>query len=702
VTNPSGNLNTWRQWQPSLSHVRIQYRNRYHILAMSFVTTTIQRQPTAFWIVFGVACVFEFSWFSCLNIGFFFDTITYLNYAMAIVGKNLDWGVAWINHEMVVTAITRRSLGYPLLLLLTGAPTQESFRGILLLQGAMAIAMPLLIYKTLKPYSARAALVTALAIVLTLEPFTYSKVLSSDQSFKFLLVLMVYLAGVVYRSPSGRTIALLAGAGLLMTLVRTQGGLMCLIIFLALGMAHRTYWRSLLAGFLALSVSISFVSLATALFVVPDFPTELVAATNGRVSNNLKSRFETLLFYNVYVARNNDLVPAEPKGSLQDLNLVLRDYASNFEGEWSNFQPKHYFGAFSGNPDSFVAEIYRNPNPYYICVIRLAAAEALSSSNEALRAAGSRLLMRLSLTAYLSHPGYIVSFLARFFLTSGTATTGQQIWALQYTSSMSGHFTETMGPASKEIFEIARDYAREFPQYMPPAWRDKPAQSFLDEVTKNPDEAYWYLLWEMTDRLKGKLESSALFYRSAHEFENYYFAKGLRFVENFSQFAFGVPTNYQSGSQNFDHEAEAILVSPDVPLLPVQMRNEIKNGMRLFALPQPQRIKDLLSYGDLHYTLPIMIYISLWLVVRTMVVTIIVATFLFSIPTAARWQASVIGLMLLFQAAVVSYITDVYIRYVDQVMPLAMLLAALTLTSFIRVTCNWPFREIFSDGGARN
>jgi hypothetical protein len=67
-------------------------------------------QPAGVWVVFGVACSFEAAWFAVLNVGFFY---------------------------MVVAALTRRSLGYPLLLLVAGAPVVNSFIGILLLLAAI-------------------------------------------------------------------------------------------------------------------------------------------------------------------------------------------------------------------------------------------------------------------------------------------------------------------------------------------------------------------------------------------------------------------------------------------------------------------------------------------------------------------------------------------------------------------------------------
>jgi hypothetical protein len=64
----------------------------------SRISRIYHAQPAGFWVVLGVAYSFEAAWFAVLNVGFFY---------------------------MVVAALTRRSLGYPLLLLVTGAPVVE-------------------------------------------------------------------------------------------------------------------------------------------------------------------------------------------------------------------------------------------------------------------------------------------------------------------------------------------------------------------------------------------------------------------------------------------------------------------------------------------------------------------------------------------------------------------------------------------------
>ena len=63
----------------------------------------------------------------------------------------------------------------------------------------MAVAMPVLAYKTLEPFGRRVAFITTLALIVSVEPFNYSKAILTEQTFKFLLLLLVYLASRAYR-----------------------------------------------------------------------------------------------------------------------------------------------------------------------------------------------------------------------------------------------------------------------------------------------------------------------------------------------------------------------------------------------------------------------------------------------------------------------------------------------------------------------
>ena len=166
------------------------------------------RQSRNFWLIFGLACVSEILWLIFVNVGYSMDTTQYIRYANVLVGNEITHQLnATIGYDEDVKSVARRAIGYPLLLLLGGAPFTGSLIGIVLIQAAMAVAMPLLAYKTLELYGPHLAFITALVLIGSLETVAYSKTILTEQSFKFLLFLLIYVAGLARRRPSGPLLA---------------------------------------------------------------------------------------------------------------------------------------------------------------------------------------------------------------------------------------------------------------------------------------------------------------------------------------------------------------------------------------------------------------------------------------------------------------------------------------------------------------
>jgi hypothetical protein len=190
------------------------------------------RQPCDLWFIFALACLSEILWVIFVNIGYSMDTTQYIRYANVLVGQEMTYQLnPTIGFDQDVTSVARRAIGYPLLLLLGGVPFTESLIGIVLIQAAMAVAMPLLAYKTLEPYGRRPAFIIALLLIVILETIAYSKTMLTEQSFKFLLFLLISLAGLAHRRPYWPLLAGTAATSLLLTLVRPQGGIAAVVVF---------------------------------------------------------------------------------------------------------------------------------------------------------------------------------------------------------------------------------------------------------------------------------------------------------------------------------------------------------------------------------------------------------------------------------------------------------------------------------------
>lgn len=640
-------------------------------------------QPASFWIIILLALLFEATWLLFINVGFFMDSVTYLQSALALMGRELDWGSVFVSHEQTVYAFARRSIGYPILMVASGLPLSSSTLVILIEQAAMAVAIPALAFKIVQPFHARAAFWTGLILILTLEPFNYSKVISSDHTAKFLLVLIVYLASLVYRTPSSSLIGAIGVVGLLLTLNRPEHILITILVFVMLAIRHPKWWKTILGCFFGVALAISSVSLATCLYVVPDIPIELWPKAPQRIRNSVGDRLSTLAFYNVYAARNADLAQnsGAPSDVRRDLEIVLKDYADKYVSEWSAFRPRQYFGRFSGNASEFVAEIYRNPNPLYLGVVRMAIAVADSSNDPQLTRAANHLMWRLNWSIYRDHPEYAISFIKRFLLSSSTSTTGEQIFLTMYTRLPGNSFKASNGPASQQILELMRVYCRDFPDYLPGQWRDDPtiADRIGAEFSKNPSEGFWFFMREAVDRLRGKQESSSLFLQAAKEFNGFWPIKIERTIDNLGQFLIGVPTVYRTGVGEYD-DAATFVRAFSSPILPQKLQHQILGGMKISGLPDcmyPTSPNNcLLAWGIYYYT-------PYWLSIRTLLIGLGVATFLFSFLTGTGWLATLILTCILAEAAAISALTDVQTRYIDQFLPLAVILAGLSVGSFV-------------------
>lgn len=112
------------------------------------------------------------------------DSILLMSYTRA-----LSQGKSYLDSA----AIVRYDIAYPLLLILSGYTLHHSLIGITLINTAMGILMPILIYFTVKPLFPRGAYYTALVVIFSLSPFFYIKFIRPDHAYMFFSMLSIYL-----------------------------------------------------------------------------------------------------------------------------------------------------------------------------------------------------------------------------------------------------------------------------------------------------------------------------------------------------------------------------------------------------------------------------------------------------------------------------------------------------------------------------
>jgi hypothetical protein len=637
------------------------------------------RQSYNLWIVLALACACEAVWLIFVNLGFFMDTIQYLRYANELVGHDMTYQFnAIIGHDQDATAIARRTIGYPLVLLLAGVPFTGSLIGVIILQAAMAIAMLLLAYKTLEPFGRRVAFITTLVLIASLEPFTYSKAMLTEQTFKFLLLLLIYLTSRAYGRPSQPLLAGIAGVNVLLTLVRPQASLVAILVFAMLAIAHPRRFLSMAGYSLVVITSVGFCSLGAALYIASYAPLELPENLQ-RTETTFRGQLATLLLYHLYVSRSGGTAVLAEKGTERAaLRSVMQAYASQYPQEWTTLPPNHYFGVFAGNPSGWVDAVFHSPNPYYFNMIKVAVSTLGKSKDPEQKSAADHLIRRVLVEAYRGEPQLILSFVRRYVLGSATSSGAQISWSQYYTAGRS-QFSAANGPASKEILDLVKMYISDFPSYPPARWRNYPGgtdQLVNDVFSQQPAEENFWFFWEVVDRLKGRLESGPLFFNSLWEFGDIYYHKTLLSLDKLAEMLIGMPSNYALGKRAYD-DAGTFMLTTSMIDLPERMQDEIKSGL------QPARFNRVLSNSP-HYRSYVKWYTVLWLIMRDILNLTIVATMLFCFRAGTGWIAALIGLIVLYNDMVVALVTDTYIRYIQATIPMSIVLAGLSINSCAR------------------
>src|SRR3989442_1491146 len=103
-----------------------------------------------------------------------------MRYAKFLLGSNQD--------------VYFRTPGYPLLLILTGVFTFDSFLGLMLAQLAMGVLMPLLVYRIIAMYNQRVGYYAALFSIASLVPYGFMKAVLTEELYMFALLLAMWVA----------------------------------------------------------------------------------------------------------------------------------------------------------------------------------------------------------------------------------------------------------------------------------------------------------------------------------------------------------------------------------------------------------------------------------------------------------------------------------------------------------------------------
>lgn len=613
-------------------------------------------------IVLSLSAIFELAWFTFQNVSFLGDSPSYIQYAWGLLGGAIS-----------STTLGARTVGYPLLLVLTGVvgPGEHfnSFLGILLLQAAMAIAMPVLVYKTLEPFNRRAAFYTALVMIVSLQPYITSKLIMTEQSYKFFVLLLIYFfCGACRTRLPRRWIFCLALTSVLLVAIRPAASLMFVIVFSALLFIRPKDWKAVVCGFVFVVALVSAYSFATSLMLPP----------KGLWTKQLDSKLYDLIFYDLYMdPQSGGLDPSKGRAR-QTLHEVLETFAAERPQDWTGRNPKGAFADFADKPAAWVENVYRRPSPFYYAALKDAVymAEWLSPE-EAARVNARKLIKRVIIETYLDEPWRIASLLYRYGVASSGGFAGQLMYYKIFMVENLAVFSANNGPASAEFVDVLSSYFKDYPEELsriapPPKYKNyqgNVAGFIQDQIAGRPNPELLFSIWEIMDRMKGLMGSRKLYAAVAREGIANGSALGAWGV--YREFAWTTLRNMEAfffdiRGESFEYFHQRIEYSNGLP-----WEKELLSGMRPFlaiGTPPVDNGSNAVSWFDELLKI-------VWNIVHLGSNLIVVTGAAFCIRTRYRWPVLVIGALILYHTVAACFFVGLQHRYIDQILPPTILLA---------------------------
>lgn len=317
------------------------------------------------------------------------DSLDYYRLARNIAAQSADW-------------LRNRPPGYPLLLVLSGAAAaQGRFTGILLLQGLLAVLMPVLIYRTLRPIHPAAARLAGWLSIVSLVPYGYMKAILTETPYAFLTLLVVGCAvRYVYTQQTPRFYMFIA-ALLGMMLLKPAANLLVLPLLAVLLFYRPAGLRHYAAG-LAAVIALSLL-LQHAHSLLPRWHLPRPTPDTGKY-----------LFINVYFTSGSSprctLRPENGPATAQ-LTALVKDYLQQNPEAHTRYQTfpnyDHFFGRYRNRPSELADAMLSGSSIQYLWALWQITADTLPQADN------DRLYAQVSLESLRSCPQMGAQFLLR-------------------------------------------------------------------------------------------------------------------------------------------------------------------------------------------------------------------------------------------------------------------------------------------------
>jgi hypothetical protein len=618
-------------------------------------------------------------WFLLKKPGYSCDTQSYLTWLAGALGQPIP-----------TIYQTIRAGGYPLLLAAfqllgpIGSPIQVY--SVLIFQIATAVAIPVLIFRTLEPYNHRIAFVTSILSIVSLTPYIDSELILPNQIYKFLLVALAYLACRFLTSSSPRRwLVPLYLVNAFLCILYPLSAFLFPIVLLFLIVARPRQWLAISASaFIVVAVVVSYNFYVSMLLVPKGLWTPPAGETLDGDAERLDSRLLDLAFHDLYIVNNAADLSGDRGAARHSLRDVLEHFPVDFPNHWRPRTPVRMFAAFEGRPSAWVNNLNQEPNGIYFTAIKDAVGlTAHQGSSEELKNEARGLIRRVVSEVYQEHPSLIVSFLFRYGVAPSLGATAERVFYRVFYIKRAGKISYSNGPASREYISFIRRYLADNPDAWAqlakkhlPADDRKNMDALISEVALPArDDAIFQYGWSGMDQYLGHYKSS-----STH-------ASVLR--ETF--------TSGEASKQQLSYWELASTLGSDLRAFYFGSFSELSDGegavQCLLGMPwenaAPKRQADAprtrLGFDRASW--------SLFHVACSLLVFVLLVPCFFS---PLRLPVAFLGSVLVWQGVSSSIYSRAQVGDIDQVMPLAVLLAGM-------MACALPgkYSARFEDSGRR-
>lgn len=645
-------------------------------------------------VILAVSVVMELAWFAVQNIGYHCDSPAYLQYAWRLLGQSQSTFIIWT-----------RTPGYPLLMLLTGTAGTDgyfyTFKRLLAAQAVMAVLMPVLVYKTLAFYNRRVAFFGALFFIFSLAPFMESKLIMTEQLFKFLSLLLIYfLCRILAMKTCGfKQLLPLTLTLLFLLLTRPSAALICLTVFGILLAVRMKWWRpiglccTIPLGFLALF------SLWLSLYTLPPFH----LGWPGYYKPGYLSAVTELQFYDLYEHHPELLLDAQAGEKRAALKTVAERFIADLPHGWRGRTPFQHFTPYVNKPETMLRKIYEEPNRAYFLVLRDAVLTYRDMGPDAAtRALAKRLIPGVINEVYLEHPAVFFEFWFRY-MTAAVKTAGaapQVLFFDMFVHDQVAKLKAENGPASASFLRLMKDHFKYNPTLIQTV---APVAVYKKDYTKTPeamvDELFtgavgagiYFNSWLILDNYLGPIKTSTLFAELNKEgiqhgwvgkegFYTHFFKRGMShlgrfFLDPFVGGGLSIFGLFDSAPFYFDHNM--VYCTHSQGPNGEQYMEELRSGMRWVDLI-PNQLETVIASNHYRSPLDVAVHI-LWDIARIASEIIIVLGVWFCWRSKVMIPIAVCLLAIAQHSISASFMVGAQTRYVDQIQPMMIVCACLVL-----------------------